>query len=339
MNIIPDNLIKIKNGSTTIFVRCQYRDSFLKLYVDHLMTLKKGKIADSYVYVGRGGCLSTPLGNCNNERVVIRRYRHGGLLWILVRDIFWNLNRPFNELAISEIGLKNGLNTSEVVAIVKQDIFFPFYKAELVTKEIINAFDLINGIRHIFSFNGDEGFYNYKKDKGEDSPGIVSDILGDEAIKYEILNKKKTIIKIIADTVKKMHDIGIYHRDLHLKNILLKKDGDNLMAYIIDMDKAVILSRMDIMKRLKNLYRLDRSLEKLVMILMIFRNGRGSPKTFPISKTDRVRFFKEYINGCQDINSGWKAILRDHPPNYNLHKLWWNIADKFGILEGQHKAL
>ncbi|HHT9146519.1 MAG TPA: lipopolysaccharide kinase InaA family protein, partial [Candidatus Wunengus sp. YC61] len=59
-------------------------------------------------------------------------------------------------------------------------------------------------------------------------------------------------------------DAGIYHADLHLKNILLKKDSnEEFTAYIIDLDKSVVLNKLNIQQRIRNLLRLDRSLEKL----------------------------------------------------------------------------
>jgi len=58
----------------------------------------------------------------------------------------------------------------------------------------------------------------YKKKKGE----------------LDNLDKKK-----LNEKIEKLHDIGIYHRDLHNKNIIVIKKGKNIDFIIIDMGSAI----------------------------------------------------------------------------------------------------
>ena len=61
-----------------------------------------------------------------------------------------------------------------------------------------------------------------------------------------------------------MHDAGIYHADLHLKNILLKQDASGAFsAYIIDLDKSFVVDKLTVEQRMKNLLRLNRSIDKI----------------------------------------------------------------------------
>src|SRR5574337_1208829 len=79
-----------------------------------------------------------------------------------------------------------------------------------------------------------------------------------------IQKSKKSVIYALVRLIRNMHDAGIYHADLHLKNILLKGDSNGeFNAYIIDLDKSVVLNELNIDQRIKNLLRLDRSIEKL----------------------------------------------------------------------------
>jgi serine/threonine protein kinase len=61
-----------------------------------------------------------------------------------------------------------------------------------------------------------------------------------------------------------MHRRGIYHRDLNLKNIMVRRDKDEITTYIIDFDKAKMFpGEVPPEKAQKNLRRLLRSICKL----------------------------------------------------------------------------
>ena len=291
--LIPDGFELIRKRKCTIFVRTRYKELLQRLGDDLLdgnQTARDGNRAFS----GRGTCRVVTLKFPDN-RVVIRRYRHGGFLGLLVGDLFWDRTRPFNELAVSQKALTMGLQTAEVVAIIKHNLFFFLFKSDLVTKEITNAFDLIRCLK-------------------DDLPEMVN-----------IFRQKKEIIMQIASSVLKMHDIGICHGDLHLKNIMLKVENNKRFSvYIIDMDKSKLIDNLTVGDRVKNLYRLDRSVEKLKMQFLKPQEVRH--RMFPVSKADRVRFFREYMCGYTNGNS-WRDLIRKYSPDYLSHKLrWWIIS-------------
>ncbi|WP_169703572.1 lipopolysaccharide kinase InaA family protein [Candidatus Kuenenia stuttgartensis] len=95
-----------------------------------------------------------------------------------------------------------------------------FYSANFISKEIAGAVDLID-------------FLN-------EQPAVD-------------VHSKKSVIFTLAKLIRKMHDAGIYHADLHLKNMLLKKiSGGTFEAYIIDLDKSTVWRQLTIGKRMKN---------------------------------------------------------------------------------------
>ncbi len=69
----------------------------------------------------------------------------------------------------------------------------------------------------------------------------------------EILN----FLPFIAADVRKMHDAGIVHNDLHAGNILIKNIKLSPEFYYIDLNRARINGKLDRKKRMKDLARFD----------------------------------------------------------------------------------
>lgn len=292
---IPDNYTTYKSGKITIYAREKYKEDLIKLekcIADNLKLAAK----HNETLKGRGNCLTLCL-NDTNEKVVIRRYKHGGFLGLLAGDIFWNRSRPSDELTISDKAAKAGLSTVEVVGVIKRKIFYPFFKAEIITKEIAGSIDLILAVKQLLRHN------------------------------EKLACNKKEIIRKVALMVKKMHDIGIYHADLHLKNILLIENrAGNYNIHIIDLDKSSLSHSVNIKDRMKNLYRLDRSVVKLEMSLQ--KECVSNKKTFPITGTDRIRFLKEYMKDSNFEINNWKSLIKNSVADYGIHKLRWNVLSR-----------
>ena len=71
---------------------------------------------------------------------------------------------------------------------------------------------------------------------------------------------EKTSAKAVAFVVKQMHDAGVWHADLNVFNIL--KDNQDRI-YLIDFDRARLLTVVDSKQRQNNVLRLRRSLIKV----------------------------------------------------------------------------
>lgn len=127
--------------------------------------------------------------------------------------------------------------------------------------------------------------------------------------------ERRRIVNAVAVEVRNMHNCGIWHADLHLKNILVRKD-DATKVYIIDFDKGDFLSNMADERRVENLMRLDRSVEKF--------NG----ERWLITLTDRVRFLKGYCGEKGDIYERFKELVRGQVKWRRLHRAWWRIIGR-----------
>jgi len=114
-----------------------------------------------------------------------------------------------------------------------------------------------------------------------------------------------------GEVMRKMHQLGIYHADLHLKNILVE-ERETPKVYLIDFDKSKTYSYLNPSKRMKNLKRLDRSAEKL------------REAGLALTKKDKAAFCHAYAKEDQEI----RPFIRAYCVRYRWYKLlyrggWW----------------
>jgi tRNA A-37 threonylcarbamoyl transferase component Bud32 len=292
---LPAYFSALNKGKITLYVKKEYEHSLSAQDMDKLFNLHKDADKLNVSYHGRTPCKTILMESLNNESFVVRDYWHGGLFGKILRDFFWDRLRPLKELSICEVASKSGVKTTEVIAIVKNKIIGPLYKCRLVSKEITSAIDLM-----VLLLNPE---------------------------KNQFVAQKRQIINKVAKAVKEMHDAGIYHADLHLKNILVQfaEDG-KVNVYIIDLDKSRQREKISLHKKMKNIMRLDRSLEKFK------KNVRND---FLVTNTDKMRFLREYIklvyNTEQHSSVGQKEFLRtclmNYRTNHKFHRFWWLMMD------------
>ncbi|HEY7553502.1 MAG TPA: lipopolysaccharide kinase InaA family protein [Candidatus Binatia bacterium] len=167
----------------------------------------------------------------DGERALVRSYRHGGLLRGLTRDIFFTWPpRPLRELAVSEELHHRGMPTVEPCGACVEPLWGPFYRGWFITRELTGARDLWETV----------------------SGSLVRGF------------DMAAILRAAADAIKLLHREGVYHRDLNMKNILVRRENSGLRCYIIDFDKATLfLGRLPDQFAERNLNRLRRSARKL----------------------------------------------------------------------------
>ena len=167
----------------------------------------------------------------NGDTALVRSYRHGGLLRFLTRDLFLSWPpRPFRELAITEEVRRRGIPTVEVYAACVRRTLGSFYRGWLVTRQLQGAQDLWEAI---------------------------------QSGQFHTLGAAR-VLQAVADGVRGLHREGVYHRDLNLKNILVRRETDGVKGYIIDFDRAVLFfGAIPPTLAQRNLNRLLRSVHKL----------------------------------------------------------------------------
>ena len=288
---LPAYFSTLTRGEITLYIKKEYEQRLSAHDIDMLFNLHKDSDKLKVSYHGRTPCKTFIMESLGNISFVVRDYCHGGLFGKILRDIFWNSLRPLRELSICEVAGKSGIKTSEVIAIVKNRVLGPIYKCRLVSKEITGAIDLR------------ELLLNAEKNK--------------------LVARKRQIINKTAKAVKEMHGAGIYHADLHLKNILIQSAAGKVDVYIIDLDKSRQYEKISLHQRMRNIMRLDRSVEKMI------RNNRvtfDETYPFPISGTDKLRFLKEYIKTDNKSEKPLRYYLQSYNTSHNLHRLWWSVG-------------
>lgn len=324
---IPAYFSTLNKGKVTLYVKKEYENRMSAQDIDKLFNLCKDPFPGSIhvkrselnnPYQGRTSCKTILMESLGKESFVVREYRHGGLFGNVLKDIFWDASRPLRELSICEVARRGRINTTEIIAIVKNKISGPLYKCRLVTKEIQNSVDLIELLSH-----------------PEDN---------------QLDTQKRQIINKMAKAVHDMHDAGIYHADLHLKNILVQSfERGRVNVYIIDLDKSKQYEKVTFQSRVSNITRLDRSLEKFKRNIKEGLNrfvgvkpgmsaigtDRINILVGQVTNRDKIRFLREYIklyymsgeHSFSNQKEFLKFCLSNYQTTHKSHKFWWHVLN------------
>jgi tRNA A-37 threonylcarbamoyl transferase component Bud32 len=233
--------------------------------------------------IGRGEVL---ISKGPGGAVAIRRYRHGGLLRRLTGDLFFFGNRPFQELVVTEEARSAGVPTLKILAAIRQRDWGGWYRGYLITEYLPATLDLIH--------------YLDRQPAG---------------------TKRHQVIEQAAEAARKIHQKGIYHADLHLKNFLVE-EGKRIKVYLIDFDKSTVCSRLSPSRRMKNLQRLDRSAEKLKRLGLA------------LTENDKRIFCHAYAARDQAIRPYLKRFAERYWWHSLMYRWGWWIA---GIFYPRHR--
>lgn len=184
----------------------------------------------------RGGALGesehagrAPMARIETERgiVLVRRYQRGGAVKRFIRGRYFLSDRPAKELRVHATASGRGVSTAIPVAALSEWCG-PWCSGAYATVAI-DAPDLLRYVQT----SGDAA------ESGLAACGVA---------------------------VRAMHDAGIWHADLQVKNLLT--NGDR--AWIIDFDRAKARHGLSLAQRQNNLQRLRRSFLKLNLDLAGF---------------------------------------------------------------------
>ena len=218
--------------------------------------------------------------SAGGEKFVLRHYEHGGLLRFLTRDFYFIARRFLHELLTSQYALSRGIQTPEVAALrIRRSLFA--YKADILTRFVEESADLQKIIRENFQAVG--------------------------------LARKREVIDKCAILIRRMHDCGILHADLHIKNILLSRRDGLLQPFLLDLDKAKILKALTPRQRMRNLFRLGRSLDKMGDACII-------------TEQDKYRFFLGYLKAGEPLPIRKRAVVSQFVRHRKIHSIWRKLT-------------
>jgi tRNA A-37 threonylcarbamoyl transferase component Bud32 len=132
-----------------------------------------------------------------------------------------------------------------------------------------------------------------------------------EAYPHLPLSARKHLIRAFASFIRKLHDVGAYHKDLHPGNILIQKTEGGALFSVLDLDRVRLHQRgLSKKERLKN----------LGYLLRVFWTET--------SLTERFRFMKYYglVRDEADLRDDTQVIEKS--ALRNARRLWKKRANR-----------
>jgi hypothetical protein len=124
---------------------------------------------------------------------------------------------------------------------------------------------------------------------------------------------RRDALRAAGRAVRRLHDAGGLHADLHVKNLLVLPDGAVLAA---DLDGARLVPGGPAREgRARQILRLDRSLVKLG-----FRSGRAVPAS------DRRRLVRAYLGDDRPSREESLRWRRRQKSELARHRLGWRLG-------------
>ncbi|MFM8980734.1 MAG: lipopolysaccharide kinase InaA family protein [Planctomycetia bacterium] len=214
---------------------------------------------------------------CDEGRLLVREYGKGGALRALRPRLFHGRWRPLDELVLQRRLLALGVPVAEAVGCVVLRRAGG-WRGFLLLREVEPACDL------------EAVLY------GQPAPGHVA---------------RARLLERAGAAVRRLHDAGVPHPDLHPKNLLVAGDGRVL---VLDMDRAqgsegLLAEEV----RLANLVRLGRWVEKHRL------------KGLQSGRRDALRFLAGYAGGREAAARWLEAVRTRLAPGLALRQLWWRL--------------
>ena len=196
-------------------------------------------------------------------------------------NLFFFGNRPFQELIVTEKARTATVPTLKILAAIRERGWGGWYRGYLITEYLPAAQDLISYL--------------------DQQPAGMA---------------RQKVIERAAEAVRKIHQRGIYHADLHLKNFLVEEKRGG-KVYLIDFDKSRISASLSPARRMKNLKRLDRSAEKLKRLGL------------SLTESDKRQFCHAYAQDDQTIHPYLKRFHERYWWHSLVYRWGWWIAGVF----------
>ena len=274
---LPSGYRLIKSGQLEAVAKEEYVPLFSDFQLPRIRKSGGGRS-------GRADLIPIALAPDSSNTGLIRRSLRGGVFGRLLKELYLDVGRPrpLRELQIATYARSVGVQTPEIAAALVERANRLFYRGALVTKEISPSRDL-----------QEEALAFLPRDR-------------------QAIREKRQCIRSAGRLVARMHDAGIQHADLHLKNIL--KSGD--MLYLLDFDAARFRNPLPERAKRMNLLRLYRSVQKI---------NRNRPV---ITRTDVIRFMRSYAG---ETGHSKEALLKGLRRMLPAWRLKWRLSDMLKV--------
>lgn len=193
------------------------------------------------------------------ERWVVRHYHRGGAIAPVLGDRYLRLGapRPVREYGTGRALERRGIPTPVHIAAA----VYPsgiWYRGDLVTRWVPGSRDLAAVLFPGWSLEGrDSGGRRSAAGAGPE-PGVGPEPGGPEAGGPEA----EAAMRATGRLFRRLHEGGVVHPDLNLKNVLIAGDAGAPDALVLDLDGATVTSRVGDGARLRMVARFWRSARK-----------------------------------------------------------------------------
>jgi len=233
-----------------------------------------------------------------DERLVLRRFHHGGLLRWATGARFLGAERPFRELILADALARSGIATPEVVAARARLARGGGWYLDLVTRRVEASIDL-----------------------GEALARLAKGTLGFET--------RVALTRSLGKLLRQLHGFGLLHADLQPRNLLVRlSDLEPGVAapviWVIDLDRSAFVGDLSDDERRGNLRRLFRAVER--------RNPSGARF---LGRADYARFFKSYDPDGKRWKGDWRRIFSDHTRRGPAH--WFGQLFERSFSDGHQR--
>ncbi len=183
----------------------------------------EARLREAAIGSGRGATVVLNLPSGRAAR--LKRLRRGGWAARLWSDHFAGKRRPLDNLRLPAEAGRRGLATPSALALLTEQTVPGLFRAWLATEELADTIDLGSAYRSA-------------------QPPTHAEL------------------GAAVGLVRRMHDLGVEHRDLNLGNLLIRR-GAEPVAFVIDLDRARLCpSPLGFALRQRALRRLERSYVK-----------------------------------------------------------------------------
>lgn len=235
-----------------------------------------------------------PLGELrmSEQRFVVRRFHHGGMLRWVTGHRFADPQRPFRELSLSVRLRELGVATPEVIAARARRAAVGGWILDLVTRRVEEARDLAEWLEALR-----EG-------------GVGS-------------TERRATIERVGAFVGRFHGLGLWHADLNPRNLLLDSGEDGPGVQVLDLDRSVLSPDLGPAERRANLARLLRA--------VLRREGRGAPFLQAGDLGRFLRgYLAGAGDATASFAEEWRSVAEVHARSASTHRLWWRVEQALG---------
>ncbi len=284
----PLHFEQFRSGRDLFRVNPSYRKALADADIAHFESfVSNHRSSESPAYEGRSAVYRLRVPGIQ-QPLLHRHYERGGVMRLITRDLYGGRPRPFREI---EVALKAGemnIRTCPIMAARVHYVFGPFHRADILVGEIENA----NSLGDLLL-----------------SPGTGMSP-----------RFRHNLMKELGTFLAHLHDKGLYHPDLHFRNILFdgsrKRAPDRDDFVVIDLDRVRVRHPLTGSEARRNLCRFLRF------------GAKYRTRDSEITETDFVRLIHSYTGARKKTDMAPRSIYRSFRRGIGLHRLLWSSAGR-----------